>query len=295
MHLLAYDIGGSHASAGLVDRDSLTIRWVRSRPIESAGTAESILKELHLLGAEVLSQASQLGVSPDGIGLAVPGPFDYEQGISRLRHKFAALYDVNLKQEFESRFQISGARITFLNDAQAYLLGECHAGAARGVHRCVGITLGTGVGSAFALDGSIIENGLGIQSGGEIHCLPWEGRTVEDTISTRAIQGRYRQVTGEEKSVRDICFQAAEDPVAQMVMREFGAALGHVLGKVCMPYRPEAIVLGGAISRSADLFLPSAADALHEPPQLLRPSQLLDHAALIGAAVRCSEALLSNA
>lgn len=295
VHLLAYDIGGSHARAGIVDRESLTIHCPGSRPIDSAGTAESILKELHLLGTDVLSLASRMGVSLDGIALAVPGPFDYEQGVSRLRHKYAALYDFNLRQEFESRFQICGARITFLNDAQAYLLGECHAGAARGVHRCVGITLGTGVGSAFALDGSIIEHGLGVPAGGEIYSLPWEGRTVEDTVSTRAIQSRYHQITGKEKTVRDICFQAVGDPVAQMVMREFGSSLGRVLEKICMPYRPEAIVLGGAISRSSHLFLTAAADALHASPQILRLSQLLDEAALIGAAVRCSEALLSNA
>lgn len=295
MHLLAYDIGGSHASAGIVDRESLTIRCVNSRPIDSADTAESILNELHRLGTDVLSQASLMGVSPDGIAFAVPGPFDYEHGVSRLRHKYAALYDVNLRREFESRLEVCGARITFLNDAQASLLGECHAGAATGVHRCVGITLGTGVGSAFALDGSIIEHGFGIPTGGEIYCLPWEGCTVEDSISTRAIQRRYRQMTSADKTVREICYRAVEDPVAQMVMREFGAGLGHVLRKICMPYRPEAIVLGGAISRSADLFLTAAADELRESPQILRISQLLDKAALIGAAVRCSEALLSNA
>jgi glucokinase len=294
VQLLAYDIGGSHASAGVVDRKSLTIRWGSSRPIDSAATAESIINELHLLGTDVLSEASPMGVSPDGIAFAVPGPFDYEQGVSRLRHKFAALYDVNLRREFESRFQISGARITFLNDAQAFLLGECHAGAGNSVHRCVGITLGTGVGSAFALDGSIVDHGPGVPHGGEVYCLPWDGGTVEDTISTRAIQRRYRLMTGEDKTVRDICFRAPEDPAARLVMRDFGASLGHVLREICMPYRPDAVVLGGAISRSADLFLPAAASALQEPPQILRPSQLLDKAALIGAAVRCAEALLSN-
>jgi glucokinase len=90
---------------------------VSSRPIDSEGTAESILNELHLLGTDVLSQASRMGVSPDGVAFAVPGPFDYEQGVSRLRHKFAALYDVNLRRAFEERFQICGATITFLNEA----------------------------------------------------------------------------------------------------------------------------------------------------------------------------------
>jgi predicted NBD/HSP70 family sugar kinase len=137
-------------------------------------------------------------------------------------------------------------------------------------------SLWDGVGSAFVLDGSIIEHGL-------------------DVPSTRAIQGRYRLITGQEKTVGDICFHAVEDPVARMVMQEFGAGLGHVFGKICMPYRPQAIVLGGAISQSSDLFLIAAAEALRESPQILRPPQLLDEAALIGAAVRCSEALLSNA
>lgn len=295
MHLLSYDIGGSHATAGMVDRESLTIYCTSSRPIDSAGTAESIINEIYLLGTDVLLQANRMGISPDGIAFALPGPFDYDGGVSRLRHKFASLYDVNVRREFESRFQICGARITFLNDAQAFLLGECHAGAARRVHRCVGITLGTGVGSAFALDGSIVDQGPGVPSGGEIYCLPWDGATVEDTISTRAIQRRYHLITGEHKSVRDICFRAAEDPVAQLVMRDFGTSLGIVLREICMPYRPDAIVLGGAISRSSNLFLPAAASVLGQPPQILRPSQLLDEAALIGASVRCAEALLSNA
>jgi len=197
---------------------------------------------------------------------------------------------MNLHRVFERSFGVAKERIVFLNDAQAFLLGEGHAGAAKDIARCIGLTLGTGVGSAFSIDGAIVERGTGIPPGGEIYCLPWEGRTVEDTISTRAIQERYRQLEGETKSVLEICVAAPKDPSAALVMLEFGGNLASVLRDICMEFRPEAIVLGGAISRSAGLFVPSALASLGDHSgQLLRVSMLFDDAPLVGAAVRCLE------
>jgi glucokinase len=197
---------------------------------------------------------------------------------------------MNLRQVFERSFGIVQESIVFLNDAQAFLIGECHAGAAKRVGRCIGLTLGTGVGSAFSIDGAIADRGTGIPPVGEIYCLPWEGRTIEDTISTRAIQEGYRRLEGKTKSVREICEAAPKDRAATLAMHDFGNNLGSVLKDTCMAFHPEAIVLGGAISRNADLFLPSALTSLGEHSgQLLRVSDLFDDAPLVGAAVRCLE------
>jgi hypothetical protein len=79
-----------------------------------------------------------------------------------------------------------------------------------------------------------------------------------------------------------------------MVMRESGTCLENVLGKICMPYRPETIVLGGAIGRSSDPVSNLGRRCAAGVAQILRRSQLLDEAAFMGAAVRCSEAPLSK-
>jgi glucokinase len=289
--VLAFDIGGSHATVGMVNRETLAIRYMNSCALDSHGAADSILRDICSLGEGALAQARLSGLSAAGLAFAVPGPFDYDRGISLLRHKLASLYELNLRRVFEQSFGIAGENIVFLNDAQAFLLGECHAGAAKGVSRCIGLTLGTGVGSAFAINGAIVGCGTGVPPGGEIYGLPWEGRTVEDTLSTRAIQERYWQLAGEMESVLEICTAAPTDHNAALVMSEFGRNLGAVVKDICMPFRPEAIVLGGAISRSAALFVPSAGVSLGDDSvHLLRVSTLFDDALLVGAALRFLEA-----
>jgi predicted NBD/HSP70 family sugar kinase len=69
-------------------------------------------------------------------------------------------------------------------------------------------------------------------------------------------------------------------------MDDFGTVLGEVLREICMPFEPEAIILGGAISKSGHLFLSSANRAMGGSRDLLRPAQLFDDAPLIGAAVQ---------
>ena len=292
--VLAYDVGGSHARAGIVEDDSLSLRCANSAPIDSDGTAIDILNELFALGERTIAQAVGTNATIEGIAIAMPGPFDYENGISLIRHKFASLFGMNMRRAFADRFGIQEDKIVYLNDAQAFLLGEIAAGAAKGFDRSVGVTLGTGVGSAFSVGSYIVESGDGVPDGGEIYALPWDGQTVEETISTRGIQRRYLELTGADKSVRDICLTAHKDHNAAQVMNEFGCNLGRVLFHVGMPFRPDVIVLGGAISRSADLFLPAAIGALGSAWDCeLRVSRLFDDAPLIGAAVRGIELLAS--
>jgi glucokinase len=291
-HVLAYDIGGSHATAGIVHCGSLSVSCVSSCALDSDGSANSILAVIHALGERAITEAGRFGTHPSAIALAVPGPFDYEHGISLLRHKYASLFKMNLRRELGIRFCMDDRMIIFLNDAQAFLLGESHAGAAKGISRCVGLTLGTGIGSAFSIGGEIVATGHCMPPGGEIYCLPWEGNTVENAISTRAIQERYMQLSGKNKTVEGICSLAPNDSNAMLVMREFGSNLGSVIRDFCMAFCPEAIVLGGEISRSAHLFIANASSSAGDGPgHLLRVCKLFNNAPLVGSAVRCMKTL----
>ncbi len=291
LNVLAYDIGGSHARVGIIDREQLSISSQQSRALDSSGTCESILDVLFSLGTNAVAHAKRSGSMLDAIAIAVPGPFDYAAGVSLLQHKYPSLYGRNLRPDFARLFDLPEERIIFLNDAEAFLLGECHAGAAKLLNRCIGITLGTGIGSAFSIAGTIVKAGNGVPLDGEIYCLPWKGQTIEDSVSSRAIQGRYEQISGRTFSVRSICSAAANDPSAAQVMHDFGTVLGEVLREICLPFQPEGIILGGSISKSGHLFLPSAKRAMGDSQDLLRLARLFDDAPLIGAAVRSRQCL----
>jgi glucokinase len=277
-HVLVYDVGGSHISAAVFDCGSCKLSGVVSAGYPSDQTVDTFLNVLHSLGSKAMDGVT--GVR--GASLAMPGPFDYEAGVSWMQHKLAYLYGFDLRRAMAAHFGWPPARVRFLNDAAAFLAGEIAAGAALGVSRVVGITLGTGVGSAFAVDGRVVREGPGVPQGGEIWNVSYQGGIVEDQISTRAIQRSYRELTGKEQEVVDIASSAAHDPVTKEVFSAFGRNLGLALRKVLGVFAPNAIVLGGGIARSAPLFLPAAQAEIGDFAQL-RISALGDRAPLVGA------------
>lgn len=275
--VLAYDVGGSHISAAVFDGESCSLSGVVSEGYPSEQSTETFLNVLHSLGGIAMEGVQDVR----GISLAMPGPFDYETGVSWMQHKLAYLYGFDLRKALAAHFGWPAERVRFLNDAAAFLMGEVAGGAARGMSRVVGITLGTGVGSAFAVNGHIVRKGAGVAPGGEIWNVPYQGGIVEDQISTRAIQKSYYERTGQERDVAAIAASAADDPTATEVFSEFGRNLGTALREVLSLFAPQAIVLGGGIARSAHLFLPAAQGEMGTCELLI--SALGDHAPLVGA------------
>ncbi len=280
--VVVYDVGGSHISAAVCFAAEYLLGQVVRAGLPERQTSDAFVDVLYSLGKKVtIGEANVLGA-----GLAMPGPFDYREGISRMRHKLPYLYGINLSSALAERFGWKTDQVRFLNDAAAYLLGEVGAGAAHDVDRAVGITLGTGVGSAFAVNGRIVMEGVGVPPGGEIWNVPYEGGIVEDLISTRAIQRNYRERTGRDREVAAIAAATTEgDPAAVEVFEEFGSNLGRALKTLTSAFDPEVVVLGGGISLSAHLFMPAAQHALEGQPVELRVSSLMDVAALVGAGV----------
>jgi glucokinase len=279
--VLVYDVGGSHVSAAVCWSDAYRLGRVVSTPHPAEESSDAFVNVLYSLGVE--ASAGFGGVS--GAEIAMPGPFDFSAGVSLMRHKLPYLFGVDLRQPLAQRFGWQSSQVRFLHDAAAFLLGEVGAGAAREVPRAVGITLGTGIGSAFAVDGRVITQGIGIPPGGEIWNLPYEGGIVEDFVSARAIQSSYKRRTGVLPDVATIAAKASADQEAAAAFTEFGHHLGQALRMVVSAFAPNVVVLGGGISRSSHLFLPAAQDQLENLIFHLQISALKDHAPLVGAAV----------
>jgi glucokinase len=279
--ILVYDVGGSHISAAQCQKSGYRLSHVASALYPGKQSLNAFLDVLYSLG----TRASEGATGIAGAELAMPGPFDFQAGVSRMTHKLPYLYGVDLRAAFAKRAGWQPEQVRFLKDAAAFLLGEIGAGAALGFARAVGITLGTGVGCAFALEGRIVSECPGVLSGGEIWDLPFEGGILEDRVSSRAIRSSYERRTGISREVVDLAAAARSDPAANQSFLEFGRYLGLALRMTLTAFAPEVVVLGGGISRSAHLFLPAAQAALNDTTIQFRVSALLDHAPLVGAAV----------
>jgi glucokinase len=281
--VLTFDVGGSHVSAAVCFRDHYRLGPLASALHESIETSAGFLDLLVRLG----SQAAEGFDGGIAATLAVPGPFDLEAGVSQMRHKLPYLYGVDLRRALAPRFGCDPSLIQFLNDADAYLLGEVGAGAARGFERVIGLTLGTGIGSAFALGGKVVTEGSGAPKDGEIWNLPYETGTVEDFVSARAITANYARRTGHTRSAAELGAAAPKDSAAREAFAEFGRHLGRVIGSILAGFNPDVVVLGGGIAHSSSWFLPAVRAELSENTPELRISELQDRAALVGCGVAC--------
>lgn len=292
------EIGGSHVTAALVDpvAGRVVEGTRRRRGLRADAPAERIV-------ADVVDCAAGIGAGPGAPwGVAIPGPFDYARGIGLFTGvaKFDALHGLDLRRELLGRLPGRPSRITFLNDAHAFALGEWVHGTAAGHHRAVGITLGTGVGAAFLAGGTVVRSGPQVPPQGVLHLLTHAGRPLEDTVSRRALRCRYARAAGHGgpdagpgagPDVHDIAGRArAGDPLARRVLDDAFRVLGTVLAPWTDRFRAGVVVVGGSMAGSWDVLgeplragLRGARADVPGEPALVR-ARHLDDAPLLGAA-----------
>ena len=176
--------------------------------------------------------------------------------------------------------------------------GEWLFGAAAGHERCVAITLGTGIGSAFIADGELRHEGPGVPPEGRVDLLQIGGRPLEDVVSARAIERSYEQATGEVPDSTAFVARRARlgDKTATAILWASFEQLGQALRPWLEEFHAGVLVVGGSMTGSWDLIGPALWHGLGKsrgahgsPASFLaglttsvaaRP----EHAALLGAA-----------
>jgi glucokinase len=282
----ALEIGGTHVTAGLVDDHTATLVGSRQRlPLDGHASAVAILDAVVAAGAELdVAPASRWGV-------AMPGPFDYRRGIALFRDvgKFEALFGVDVRVTLMAGLGGRCAEMVFVNDADAFTLGEHLAGAAVGFRRCAGLTLGSGIGTGWVVGGAICGDGPGVPPEGRINNVAIGDTTVEDTVSRRAIRRAYATATGDADADVDVIAARCRDGerAARDVLAAAFRSLGAVLGPCLRDFGAEVLVVGGSMAASWDLFDPWYRDGTGTRSPEIRISADGERAALIGAA-RCA-------
>ncbi len=277
--ILSFDLGGSHVAAMAARVSSPFDGKGASLALNEGGSATYLLDRVDEVGRMALAALASSEIVV-GIAVAVPGPFDYSNGVSWLRHKFSAWHGVTVRKDLAIRFGIDEKDVVFLNDADAFLLGELQESS---VCRAIGITLGTGIGAAFAIDGRAVPAIEILPHNCDLYALPWKGSTVEEFISTRAILKLHEDRRGRYQSVMEIAAKSLFDAVAADTMSAFGKELGLVIETYLLPFAPDAIILGGSISRSPQTFLPAMLSGPLGLADVLQISSHFEKAALIGS------------
>lgn len=271
MDVAVLEIGGSHVTAAVVAPGTWDVTEVDRAKLESQKAAGVVVEQL----AET---ARKLPLA-NGLAVALPGPFDFATGVAwyRGQGKFDQLYGFNLGEALSSELGID--RLLFMNDAEAFAVGEWTAGEVRGVERCVGVTIGTGIGTAFLADGRVVREGDTVPPGGELYKTTYGGKPLEDSISARAILRRYAESAGAEApGVKEIADQARTgDTTALAVLQAAFTDLADALKPWLDRFGVTHTVLGGSISGAFDLVQ----SALDFPASATKDTE---HSALIGAA-----------
>jgi len=287
-YAIVFDVGGLFIKAAVVGEQGKVVPGsYMIYPARSKESKEALLEHFVDLIRQQTSRIMAKAFRIEGIGFAFPGPFDYERGISYIRDvdKFENIYGVNLREELGHRLaQVSafaskcapGFHIVFENDANLFALGEYENGKARRYARAMCLTIGTGAGSAFLEQGQLIKHRKDVPENGWIYNQPFRDSVVDDYISKRGIVRLLRKAGFSEETL-DIK-QAAEmakagDEKAMAVFREFGAMLGEMLTPFVQTFRPEAVVIGGQIVKSMELFLDSVQEALRNDPVVIEATE----------------------
>ena len=209
--------------------------------------------------------------------------------------KFDSLYGVDLRRGLMTRIRPGPSDVRFLNDADAFGVGEYAAGAARGHDRAVCITLGTGVGSAFLDQGRPVNSGPTVPPDGSIHLVVHEGRPLEETVSRRAIRSAYAAAYAgsPDEAAPDVHVIAERsrmgDDLARAVLTHAFVGLGSALAPLVRRFEASILVIGGSMAGSWDIVEPAVRLGLSEAAFDLgrlevRPAERNQVAALLGAA-----------
>lgn len=289
---IGVDIGGSHISCAACNMHEKTYlpHTFTERPVNNKDEADVLIRTW---GDTLRIAMEAVGVEQvQGIGFAMPGPFEYDTGVSRITHandKYEKLYGINVADSLRAYLQLPATfPIRFINDATAFALGENWIGKTQGTHSALSITLGTGFGSAFLIDGLPVVTGDTVPESGCLWHVAYEQGIADDYFSTRGFLSSYVALTGKQATgVREIAADAEVHPQVRALFEDFGARLGVFLLPWIEKAQVEVLVIGGNISNAFPLFKDTLQQVYVQKGYTLRieVSELKETASIIGSSV----------
>jgi glucokinase len=285
LEVIGVDLGGTAIKLGRFLENGTcleTLTLDTPQPSTPEAVTDAIIAGVKQLQWEGKTQA---------LGVGTPGPADNQGRIAKIAINLDNWYDVPLADWLEAR---TGLPTVIGNDANCAGLGEAWLGSGRYFRNFILLTLGTGVGGAIILNSQLFTGSQG--AGGELGlitlnpdgppCRSGNQGSLEQYVSAQAI----RRVTGKEPLELGKLAQE-DDPDALAFWDNYGKLLGAGLASLIYVLTPEAVILGGGVSASAEFFLDATCQEIER--RVLYPSraglkilkaELGNQAGMLGAA-----------
>jgi len=285
------DIGGSHISVMVVDLEKeVIIKDCKSCfVVDNKASAEEILNAWKNAVEKSIKGIERNQLS--GIGMAMPGPFDYSNGIAlftKAVNKFEKLYGINVALQLQQLLNLpNDIAVRFVNDATAFAIGDAWKGKSRHSNKTIAITLGTGLGAAFIESGiPVLERG-DVPPQGCLYHLPYKESIANDYFCTGWFIKEYYKKTGcTARGVKELVRQTSTNPEIIEIFNEFGDALGTFLTPWIQKFDADCLVLGGNIAKAFNLFGPAFSSVLEKRNIQVKVelSEQMENSAMIGSA-----------
>ena len=284
--IVLLDIGGTFvkSSLGIAGKGAVEGTFM-STPISSNGTAEEITEAFRTAVSGQIRRAAEEGFAIEAVCAALPGPFDYKKGIFLMKQKFAAVYGVSFR-EILGDVITPDTRLAFVHDVNGALLGALSVDASLREGNVAMVTLGTGLGFTYAIEGKVQESETGSPAKG-LWNAPYMGGILEEYVSRRGLIRLYEEQGGklaEGEDVKEISIRARNgEEAALQAFSNAGSHLAAGAAQLISELGIRKIIFGGQISRSFDLMEKSLCAGLPENVEV-KASSDIEGMVLVGAA-----------
>jgi fructokinase len=234
--------------------------------------------------AEMVRALEQTAGGTGSIGIGMPGSLSPTSGLVQNANS-TWLNGRPFQRDLEAQL---GRPVRLANDANCFALSEAVDGAGSGARSVFGAIIGTGCGGGLVFDGALIDGPRGIGGEWGHNPLPWAGPCehpgpkcwcgrmgcIETWVSGPGLEADHTRVAGNRLSTEEIAARAAAgDAAAQATLDRHAGRLARGIAHVVNIFDPDAIVLGGGLSKLAHLY-----DVL---PGLVAPYVLAEQARVV--------------
>ena len=266
-YVFGVDVGGTTVKLGLFDAQGNVLdKWEIPTRCEDEGS--HILPDIADSIRDKMKRIDKDSVA--GVGVGAPGPIDSKGVVHRAVNLGWGTFSI--KDTLEDLLNMP---VMAGNDANVAALGEMWMGGGQGCRDLIMVTLGTGVGGGIIIDGRILTGFTGaggeighmhVEDGEEESCNCGNKGCLEQYSSATGItrlanrllaaSGRDSVLRGREVSAKSV-FDAvkAKDPLAVEAAEKFGKYLGDALASIACVVNPEAIVIGGGVSKAGEILI----------------------------------------
>ncbi len=303
------DIGGTKVAAGVVTHEGEVLAQVR-RETPHRSKSPQVVEDTIVDAVLDLAQDHEI----HAVGIGAAGFIDADRA-NVLFAPHLSWRNEPLREAISSRLRLP---VVVENDANAAVWAEWRFGAGRGESHLVCVNLGTGIGGAMIVNGTLHRGRFGVAGEyGHMQVVP-DGRRCEcgnrgcweQYASGNVLVREARELAAANSPVAHrileraggdvaaitgpLITEAAQDgdPAARELFEDVGNWLGVGMANLAAALDPGTFVIGGGLSEAGDLLIGPARESFrrsltgrrYRPEATIVQAQLGNAAGLVGAA-----------